>query len=304
MPGQKRLHLTHQQAVRMETTLRSVRNDALADLLWKLRRRHDVATPPREALRHACELELVEASRDVPLRLTPLGDKVSDSLTEYAYWKQREKRHHWAKEVDALHIDRLRGRRILEVGCGAGVNLLSLQTCAEVVGLDTEPLYLQFSEVLARLEDVPAPTRVCAIAERMPFENESFDVVLLLGSLPYMRIEHALREVARVLRPAGRVIAIHSDLWQTLGIHVRQRRWSMLSPRNLLREARGATATVLYPWLGRLLIEPSAPVHSTRGQMRRWLARAGLRMDMHETCRIGQEVCYVAEKATEDIAPA
>jgi hypothetical protein len=53
---------------------------------------------------------------------------------------------------------------------------------------------------------------------------------------------------------------------------------------------------VLYPWLGRLLIEPSAPVHSTRRQMHRWLAQAGLRVDMHESCGIAREVCYVAEK--------
>jgi ubiquinone/menaquinone biosynthesis C-methylase UbiE len=297
MPGRKHPRLTHQQTLRMETTLRSAWDDELAELLWKLRRRHHVANPPREALRHARELELLEAGLDVALRLTPLGEKVSDSLSEYAYWKQREKRHHWSKEVDALGVERLRGRRILEVGCGAGVNLLSLQACAVVVGLDTELLYLQFTQVLARLEGVPAPTRVCAMAERMPFEDESFDVALLHGSLPYMRIEPALQEVARVLRPAGRLIAIHSDLWQTQGIRARQRRWSMLSPRVFLRELRAATGTALYPWLGRLLLEPGAPVHATRGQMRRWLARAGLRVDRHESCTIAREVCYVAEKA-------
>jgi len=297
MPGREYPLLTRQQAVRMEKTLRSIRDDELADLLWKLRRPHDAAlVPQREALRHARELELVEPALDAPLRLTPLGAKVSDSLSEYAYWKQRGKRHHWSKEVGALRIESLRGRRILEVGCGAGVNLLSLQACAEVVGLDGEPLYLQFTDVLAHLEDVPTPTRVCALAECMPFEDESFDVALFHGSLPYMRIEHALREVARVLRPGGRAIAIHSDLWQTLGIRARQRRWSLLSPGILLREVRAATGMVLYPWLGRLLLQPRAPIHSTRRQMCCWLARAGLRVNTRESCSIVQEVCYVAEK--------
>jgi len=296
MPDRESLLLTRQQAVRMETAIRSLQNDGLAEMLWKLRRRHNVADPPREALRHARDLGLVEAALNSPLRITRIGAKVSDSLTEYRHWKQRAKQHHWSKEVDALRLELLHGRRILEVGCGAGVNMLSLQACAEVVGLDREALYLQFLAVLARLENVPTPMCVCAMAERMPFEDGSFDIVLLFGSLPYMHIEHALREVARVLRPGGRAIAIHSDLWQTLVIRARQRRWNLLSPSVLLREVRAAAGMLLYPWLGRLFLPPSAPVHSTRRQTRRWLARAGLRVNTQDSCPIAHEVCYVAEK--------
>lgn len=275
------------------------------ELLWRLRRRHDVGAPSHVALRHARDLELVEPEPDGTIRLTTLGAKVSDSLSEYVYWKQRGKRHHRSEEVGALRVESLRGKRILEVGCGAGVNLLSLQRCAEVVGVDVEPLYLQVTEVLARLEGVPAPTRVCARAELLPFEDESFDVALFHGSLPYMRIEHALREAARVLRPGGRAILIQSDLRQTLGIRARQRAWRLLSPGVFLREVRASAGMVVYPWLGRRLLQPSAPVHVTGMQMRRWLARAGLRVNSRETCRTEHEVCYVAERPvnTEPSAP-
>lgn len=294
--GLEREILTRGHAVRMETTLRGSCDGELAELLWKLRRRQAVAAPARAALQQARELEFVELSPAAPLRLTPLGAKVSDSLSEYAYWKQRGRRHHWSEEVGALRIESLRGRRILEIGCGAGVNLLSLQRCAEVVGIDVEPLYLQVAEVLARLEGVPVPTRVCALAEHLPFEDESFDVALFHGSLPYMRIERALCEAARVLRPGGRAIAIHSDLWQILALSARRQRWRLLSPGVLLRELRAAVGSWVYPWFGRLLLAPFAPVHATRGRTHRWLERAGLRVLMHESGPIAHEVCFVAEK--------
>ena len=280
----------------MERALRSAHDDALMEMLWRLRRRQAVAVPPREALRHARELELVESSPDEPLRLTPLGAKVSDSLSEYAYWKQRGKRHHWAEKVAPLRVENLRGRRILEVGCGAGVNLLSLQRCAEVVGVDVEPLYLQFTEVLARLEGVPAPTRVCARAELLPFEDESFDIVLFHGSLPYMRIEQALREAGRVLRSGGRALLIHGDLRQAIASRASQRRWRLLTPAVFLREVRAVGGMIVYPWLGRLFLEPFAPVYPTRRRMRRWLTRAGLRVNTLETSQVAHEVCYVADK--------
>jgi len=286
--------LTPLHAARMEATLRCALDDELVQLLWQLRRGLAPAVVPRAALRHARELELVELGA---LRLTGLGAKVSDSLSEHSYWKQRGKRHHWATEVGALNAEELRGKRILEVGCGAGVNLLSLQRCAAVVGLDVEPLYLQFTAVLARLEGVPAPARVCAAAERLPFADESFDVALFHGSLPYMRLEQALREAARVLRPGGRLLAIHSDLWQTVGQRTRQRSWRLLTPGVLVRELRALAGMALYPWFGRLLLAPGAPVHVTRRRMRRWLARAGLRVDARASCRVEHEVCFVAEKA-------
>jgi SAM-dependent methyltransferase len=174
--------------------------------------------------------------------------------------------------------------------------LLSLQSFAEVVGIDVEPFYLQFTGVLARLEGVPVPTRVCGQAERLPFEDESFDVALFHGSLPYMRIEQALREAGRVLRPGGRALLIHGDLRQAIASRAGRLGWRLLAPVVILREMRAIAGMVAYPWLDRLFLEPFAPVYPTRSRMRRWLTQAGLRVSARETCRIAHEVCYVAEK--------
>jgi ubiquinone/menaquinone biosynthesis C-methylase UbiE len=195
-----------------------------------------------------------------------------------------------------LHVDALRGKRILEIGCGAGVNMISLQRCADVVGIDVEPVYLEFSDILARVEGVPSPRRICARAERLPFEDESFDVALFPGSLPYMKVEEALREAARVLRPGGRAIAATSDLGQTVRDRCRARRWTLLSPRVFVREARALAGMLLYPWLGRAILKPFDPVHATRRSMRRWMEEAGLVFDSRATTVSARETYFVAEK--------
>lgn len=296
MIGESPVKLTRRHAELLEETVRSSSVDGLVELLWRLRRGLQVAAPSHEAMQQAHALGLAAPRSDAESRITPLGAKVSDSLNEYTYWKQRGKRHHASEEVGALGIERLRGKRILEVGCGAGVNLISLQRCADVVGIDVEPLYLQFAKIVARLESVPLPRLLCGRAERLPFKDASFDVALFHGSLPYMRIEHALREAARVLRPGGRAIAIVSDLRQTLQDRWRARRWTLLKPRVLLREARGFAGMLLYPWLGRLMLKPFDPVHTTRRRTRRWLVEAGLEPNAEESFFGPRDVCYVADK--------
>lgn len=288
--------LTDEHCARLEATLRSAIGDLLTELLWCARRRLTVGRPSGEAMRHALDLELVEPARGGAPRITDLGAGVADSLSEYGYWKGRGRVHHRESEVDALGLERLRGRRVLEVGCGAGVNLLSLQGCAEVVGIDVEPGYLRVTPVLARLEGLPVPARLCAQAEHLPFQDASFDVTLFFGSLPYMRIEQALHEAARVLRPGGRLIAIHSDLAQVLQLRAGRHGWRLARPGVFLRELRAALGMVLYPWFGRLFVRSAAPVHATRRQTYRWLERAGLRASAR-TCRtIADEACFVADK--------
>ena len=97
--------------------------------------------------------------------------------------------------------------RTLELGAGTGVNLgLYPQGIAELVL--TEP----DSHMRAQLEKKIAAaghtaTVVDAGAERLPFEDASFDTVvatLVLCTIPDP--EAALTEVARVLRPGGRFL--------------------------------------------------------------------------------------------------
>jgi len=82
----------------------------------------------------------------------------------------------------------------LEIGCGTGSFLPELARRADrVIGLD--PLAPE-GDVMVRGE-----------AERLPFERESFDLVVALDVLEHVDDSVALAEMERVLRPGGLAVA-------------------------------------------------------------------------------------------------
>ncbi len=92
---------------------------------------------------------------------------------------------------------------ILDVACGGGFFLREL---GRLYGPKTRLNGIDISgEALAiAAKEYPAATYSCSVAEKMPFERQSFDAVTCLGSLEhFLNIGQALAEVKRVLRPAG-----------------------------------------------------------------------------------------------------
>jgi SAM-dependent methyltransferase len=89
--------------------------------------------------------------------------------------------------------------RALDVGCGAGLSTAALVPLARcVVGLEPVPAMLAHRRTVA-----PRARFVIAGAERLPFADDSFDLVAAAGSLNYADLPSAFGEVARVLTPDG-----------------------------------------------------------------------------------------------------
>lgn len=99
----------------------------------------------------------------------------------------------------------VRGRRILDAGCGSGPLTLALRDRGAIVaGFDGSPAMIEIAR--DRLGD-DVPLRVADLAEPLPFADDAFDDVIASLVLHYLEDwSGPLAEIRRVLRPGGRLI--------------------------------------------------------------------------------------------------
>jgi SAM-dependent methyltransferase len=109
-----------------------------------------------------------------------------------------------ARETALAAIREFDPGRVLEVGCGWGelAEWIERDTGAEVVAIDLSPRMVE----LARERGVDA--RVADVQE-LPFADGEFDVVVAAWMLYHVPdLDRGLAELARVLRPGGRLVAV------------------------------------------------------------------------------------------------
>ena len=109
-------------------------------------------------------------------------------------------------EADAGLLGDVRGRAVLEVGCGAGQCTRWLRSRgASAVGVDLSFRQLRHGRRIDEGTRVDAPA-VCADAAALPFGTGAFDLACsAYGALPFVAdVDAVMGEVARVLRPGGR----------------------------------------------------------------------------------------------------
>jgi ubiquinone/menaquinone biosynthesis C-methylase UbiE len=108
------------------------------------------------------------------------------------------------------HLGDLRGRRVLDVGCGKGRFARVFQEQepeAEIWGLD-------ISEEMLRHVPARIHTRAGSMTE-LPFEDAYFDGAYATESLEHaVEIEKAVAEICRVVKPGGRIAIIDKNAEQ------------------------------------------------------------------------------------------
>ena len=104
------------------------------------------------------------------------------------------------------------GERALDVGCGTGTLALMAQrrvgASGYVAGIDPSPQQIAYARAKAARGHAPTDFQL-GVIERLPFPDQSFDVVfstLMMHHLPAPLKRQGLAEIARVLRPGGRLV--------------------------------------------------------------------------------------------------
>ncbi|HVV29751.1 MAG TPA: class I SAM-dependent methyltransferase, partial [Mycobacteriales bacterium] len=110
------------------------------------------------------------------------------------------------REAEVGLLGEVRGRRVLEVGCGAAqCGRWLVAQGARVVAFDLSAGQLRHAAALDARTGVRVPV-VQADASHIPYADEAFDLACsAFGAVPFVADSAAvMREVARVLRPGGR----------------------------------------------------------------------------------------------------
>ena len=121
-------------------------------------------------------------------------------LDEYHF----EKLHHLLTLVD---FEGYRGRRVLDVGCGAGVDLARFaRGGAQAFGVDLAESAIALARKNFEIQGLAADLRV-ANGEALPFDADQFDLVFAHGVVQYTADgQRLVNECRRVLTPGGLAI--------------------------------------------------------------------------------------------------
>jgi SAM-dependent methyltransferase len=105
-----------------------------------------------------------------------------------------------------IPFDELRGKDVLEVGCGTGVHArLLAEAGANVTAVDLTPTAVELTRRRLELQNLAADVRE-ADAQELPFADASFDFVWSWGVVHHSEdTRRVIAEIARVLRPGGRL---------------------------------------------------------------------------------------------------
>jgi SAM-dependent methyltransferase len=190
----------------------------------------------------------------------------------YAEYSARENRHWWfigRRQILLRTIERwttVRDGAVLDFGCGTGGMLPYLERFGTVSAVDGDEQAVAFCYQRGRVEVQHVPP-----GEPLPFADASFDLVTSFDVLEHVEDDlAALGELARVLRPGGRLavtVPAFMMLWgdqDAISHHFRRYRWRQLC------EGLGATGLepLHHSYFNSVLFPPIAVIRLGRRVLR------------------------------------
>ena len=142
-----------------------------------------------------------EHIHDLSITTHPVGTpEFFQQLDEYRY----DKLNYLPRLVD---FSTYQGKSLLEVGCGAGIDLVRFARAGAIVtGIDLSTTAIELARKNIEQNGLNADLWVMN-GESMQFPDNSFDVVYAHGVLQYTaNIEKMMAEIHRVVKPGGEVV--------------------------------------------------------------------------------------------------
>jgi SAM-dependent methyltransferase len=151
-----------------------------------------------------------ERSQQVWLREAEFHDALADHLDAGA--RPPAAPNFW-EALLLKEAGELRGRQVLEIGCGVGdLTLHLIDAGAAVTALDISPRMVEAAMLRAEAWAPTAEARFLSVpVEATDLERSKFDVVVGLNILHHVNVEGAAREIARVSRPGARGVFIENS---------------------------------------------------------------------------------------------
>jgi len=135
-----------------------------------------------------------------------------------------ETQYHFEEDIEKPDIGRLKGffkkfqiesgKKLLDIGCGSGLNLKFWESKnLRLYGIDISHKALKLSKKVVQNANVSV-----ADGQNLPFKNDSFDYITLLGVLEHFPApEKGLNEIFRVLKSNGNVCFVVPNSFGKLG---------------------------------------------------------------------------------------
>lgn len=130
---------------------------------------------------------------------------MNEKLLEY--FNDIEKNHWWwegRRQILRQSIGKKKGLKILDIGCGTGETLSFLDEYLPkpaLYGVDSSPVAIKYAKRRGHKNILKVD------AKKLPFENNTFDYILLLDVIEHIKNDTAvLIEAKRVLKNKGKII--------------------------------------------------------------------------------------------------
>ncbi len=118
-------------------------------------------------------------------------------------WESPAGKLRWARRVRMLSGHLKPGMTVLELGCGAGYFTQELaRSGADIVAIDVSPELLEIARTNCSAPNVQYEIEN---AYALSYDDAVFDSVVGSSVLHHLEIEKALRDIYRVLKPAGTI---------------------------------------------------------------------------------------------------